>query len=192
MGNFFTKKYNNNDLIDLQKRLEKIERLDLNNDGVISKDEFEQWKNNDLQDLKNSIKNEVKNDYEHKLIQLNDTISNLNKQLDISKNAYNELENTLNEKNKLIERLGANIKTDDDVKELVRLLSQEQINRYVEELLADPETNIGILPDGIERPLYRNIFKLMLKIMNKVMGSISFELIGHKLNMNLIPKSNEN
>ena len=192
MGNFFShENNNNNNLQDLQNRLERIEKLDLNNDGVISKDEFEKWKNNDLVTLKDAIKDEVRQEYEEKLNDLNSTINDLNKQLTSVKNVNKELEDTMKDKNALIERMGANINTDDDVKELVKMLSKEQINRYVEELLEDEGTNIKYLPDFVERQIYRNIFKLIIKLMNKILGSMSFELVGHKLHMNMVPKGKE-
>ena len=82
MGNFFScGKSESDNLQDLQYRLEQIEKLDLNHDGVISKEEFERWKNNDLVTLKDAIKDEVRKEYEEKLVELQSTIHDLNKSL---------------------------------------------------------------------------------------------------------------
>lgn len=192
MGNFFsrrnTEENHRENFRDFQNRLERLERLDLNNDGVISKEEFEKWKNEDLVLLKDSIKDEVRKEYEDKLQELHVTVENLNKEIFSLSNLNKELENTLQEKNALIERLGANFNSEADVKELVQMLSKEQINNYVEELLADEGTNIKYLPDVVERQIYRNTFKLGIKLINKILGSMSIELVGHRLHMKMVPK----
>lgn len=199
MGNYLSTLFpnnqqNNNDennkkLEELYQRLEKLEKIDINHDGIISKDEFEKWKNNDLITIKNTIKNEVKEEYVNKITELDNTIKDLHKEIVSLKDENKELDELLKDKNHLIEKLGANIKTDEDVKQLIQMLSQEQINHYVEELLENEETNIRWLPDVVERKIYRNMFKLMIKLMNKVLNSMSFELVGHKLNINMIPTS---
>ena len=189
MGGLFSKETPLNYVHDLQNRLEKIERLDINNDHVISKKEFEKWKNTDLIVIKESIKEEVKKEYKYKLKKITSKVDTLNKEIDGLQSVNKDLEKSLLEKNKMIERLGSNIKTDDDVKDLIKMLSKEQIDKYVEELLADEDINIKYLPDFVERQIYRNSFKLFIKLMNKILGTMSFELIGHKLHMNMIPKN---
>jgi len=175
MGGYFSTEINNDQLKNLHERLEKIEQIDLDGDGIISKNEFEKWRN------------DIEHKYEEKVDNLQNTLRNLHNEVDTLKNVNEELENTLLDKNALIQRLGANIETDSDVKELVNMLSKEQINMYVEELLANEETNIKYLPDVVERQLYRNVFRLAIKILNKIMSSMSFELINHKMNINMIP-----
>ncbi len=189
MGNIFNKDTSLNYINDLQQRLERIERLDINNDHVISKQEFENWKNNDLVTIKESIKEEVRQEYKFKIKELDEQLSNLNIEIDSLNSINKDLEESLQQKNKIIERLGSNIKTEDDVKELIKMLSKEQIDNYVEELLADENINIKYLPDIVERQIYRNTFKLFIKLLNKILGTMSFEIIGHKLHMNMIPKN---
>lgn len=191
MGNIFSNQ-SNIQLQKLQERLENIEKIDLNNDGVISKSEFEKWKMDGLQDIKNAIKMEIRNEYEDKMINLNQNIDNLQKEIETLRSVNRELENNLHNKNKIIQKLGANIESNDDVKELVNMLSKEQINIYVEEMLANEETNIKYLPDVVERQIYRNMFKLTLKMLNKIMNSVSFEMINHKMSINMIPNIDVN
>jgi Mg/Co/Ni transporter MgtE len=179
MGNILSQ---NNQINDLYQRLERMEHIDKNNDGIISRKEFEQWKNNELLDIKKSIKNDVKNQYQVK-------INDLHKELESLKNINNDLSKSLYQKNELIERLGENIDDDEDIQKLVDLLSQEKINQFVEELLEDEETNIKYLPDFVERQIYRNVFQLSIKLMNKMMHSMSFELINHKLHIAMVPNN---
>lgn len=179
MGNYFS---NEQSFDDICNRLEKLERIDLNNDGIISKLEFEQWKANDLNEIKESIKNEVAEEYINKIDKLNKEIQTLK---DINKN----LEESLRKKNALIEEFSSNIKTDKNIDKLVTQLSQEKINNYVDELLANEATNISLLPDAIERQIYRNVFRMSFKLFNKIMESMTFELAGHHLSINMLPIS---
>jgi hypothetical protein len=194
MGNYMSNQSNlhQQQLLQLQERLEKIEKIDLNGDGVISKNEFEKWKNDGLQEIKKSIKNEVKSEYENQVSNLNNTVDSLSKEIETLRATNKELEDILKDKNTLIQRLGANIDSDEDVQELVSMLSRDQINMYVEDLLADEETNIKYLPDVVERQIYRNIFRLAIKVLNKMMGSMSFEMVNHKMKINMIPNIDVN
>ena len=180
--------FSRNHSTDLYERLEKLEKLDINNDGIISKEEFERWKNNDLVIIKNNIKDDIKREYENKLLHLNDTISNLNKEILSLQYVNKDLETSLKNKNNLIEKLGSNINNDTNVNELLSLLSREHINKYVEEMLMDEETNIKFLPDVVERQIYRNVFRLSIKLINKILNTMSFQMVGHKLHMSMIPK----
>jgi chromosome segregation ATPase len=192
MGNIFSNNQLQSTVQQLQERLENIEKIDLNNDGVISKSEFEKWKLDGLQDIKNAIKMDIRNEYEDKMINLNKNIDNLQKEIEALRSINRELEDNLHNKNTIIQKLGANIESNDDVKELVSMLSKEQINIYVEEMLANEETNIKYLPDVVERQIYRNMFKLTLKMLNKIMNSVSFEMINHKMSINMIPNIDVN
>jgi chromosome segregation ATPase len=192
MGNIFSNNQLQSTVQQLQERLENIEKIDVNNDGVISKSEFEKWKHDGLQDIKNAIKMDIRNEYEDKMINLNQNIDNLQKEIEALRSINRELEDNLHNKNTIIQKLGANIESNDDVKELVSMLSKEQINIYVEEMLANEETNIKYLPDVVERQIYRNMFKLTLKMLNKIMNSVSFEMVNHKMSINMIPNIDVN
>lgn len=173
MGNYFSNEQ-------VYQRLERLENLDLNKNGVISKEEFEIWKNTDLENIKENLKNDIRREYKLK-------VKELNKEIDSLKSINDDLEKSLKDKNELIGKLGENITDSDDVKQLVDMLSKEQINKYVEDLLADENTNIKYLPDFVEKQIYRNIFKLSIKLINKIMNSTSFEIVNHKLHISMIP-----
>jgi len=67
-------------------------------------------------------------------------------------------------------------------------LSEEQIRKFVDELLTDEAINIGYLPDWVERQLYINFFNLLIGLLSKTIATTSIELIGHKVNMVMLPK----
>lgn len=182
MGNLLGKSSANYDqqISELKQQIENMQVIDTNNDGVVSKEEFNHWLNNDFENLKVVLKKEG---YTEATRDINDMKLKIESLEQINK----ELEEKLKEKNKMIQKLGSNIKNDQDVDNLIKLLSNEKIDKYVEDLLEDENINIKYLPDYVEKQIYRNIFKFMFKMMNKVLGTLSFELIGHKLNVNMIP-----
>lgn len=49
------------------------------------------------------------------------------------------------------------------------LFTRERIQAFVTELLADPEINIGYLPDALERRIYENVFFLAMKVVEKAL-----------------------
>jgi len=68
-------------------------------------------------------------------------------------------------------------------------LNNQAIDDFVEELLNDPETNIYLLPDAIERPLYANLLKLMFHSLEKAVKSFKVDFIGHEIKIVFEPKS---
>lgn len=68
-------------------------------------------------------------------------------------------------------------------------LNNDAIDDFVEELLNDPETNIYLLPDAIERPLYANLLKLMFHSLEKAVKSFKVDFIGHEIKIVFEPKS---
>jgi predicted RNase H-like nuclease (RuvC/YqgF family) len=157
MGNFFSKKDTTNQQIE-----EILTLLDKNKDGAISKEEFNQWKNTELQNI------------------INNTMNSTNEITRLTK-INNELQKELDEKNKLIDNL---INNNTSVKntDLIKHLSRQRIDGYIDNILK--ENNIAYLPDVIERQFYRNVFKLLLELV----GSVSCELVGHKVDINVAPK----
>lgn len=66
--------------------------------------------------------------------------------------------------------------------------TEVNINAFVESLLADKKTNIGILPDYLERKLDRRILTLVIEALNKTLKTASVEVCdGHKLTFDLKP-----
>ena len=67
-------------------------------------------------------------------------------------------------------------------------ISNDSIDDFVEKLLDDPNTNIYILPDSIERPLYSNLLKLMFHSLEKAVNSFKVDFIGHEMKVTFEPK----
>lgn len=66
-------------------------------------------------------------------------------------------------------------------------LSIKRLNNFVEELLQNEKTNIGFIPDFAERQIYRNTFKILFKLMDKLFETTSIKFMGHKLKLDIEP-----
>lgn len=66
-------------------------------------------------------------------------------------------------------------------------VSERNINLFVEKLLQDPNINIKYLPDYVERQLYRNVFTIMLGIINQTLDSTEIHMMGHKITIQMTP-----
>lgn len=71
------------------------------------------------------------------------------------------------------------------------VVSQAAIDLFVETLLANPTTNLGMVPDFIERPGERQVFGYLLGALAKVFDSAKIELVGHEVLMHMRPKQTE-
>lgn len=63
----------------------------------------------------------------------------------------------------------------------LKLKSEIHIDTFVKEILNDPDTNIGWMPDAVESRLYKNVSKVALKAIEKVLQSSHMTFMGHKL-----------
>ena len=66
-------------------------------------------------------------------------------------------------------------------------ISGEAIQKFVDELLADPNVNIYGFPDKIESALYRNVIRMVLGAMENLFNNVSVDFIGHKITMAMVP-----
>ncbi len=66
-------------------------------------------------------------------------------------------------------------------------ISGEAIQKFVDELLADPNVNIYGFPDKIEAALYRNAMRMILGSMEKLFNNVSVDFIGHKITVAMVP-----
>nr|QBK85677.1 MAG: hypothetical protein LCMAC101_02720 [Marseillevirus LCMAC101] len=66
-------------------------------------------------------------------------------------------------------------------------ISGEAIQKFVDELLADPNVNIYGFPDKIESALYRNTIRMILGAMEKLFNNVSIDFIGHKITVVMEP-----
>lgn len=170
------------DIDDLQNRIRSLERdtqrgnverrlraletqADLNNDGIVTRDEMETYMATQLKMR------------EDELIRLNHEKDELKKQYD---ELYKKHEEMLNE---IREGRGELIP--------VSTVSNIAVEKFVEQLLADPNVNVYGLPDAVESAVYRNTIRLMLGAMEKVFENVQIEFIGHKINIVMQPLHEE-
>jgi len=67
-------------------------------------------------------------------------------------------------------------------------MSNQAIDEFVEGLLDDPETNIYVLPDSVERAMYSNLLKLMFHSLEKAVSTFKVDFIGHEIKVSFEPK----
>jgi hypothetical protein len=65
-----------------------------------------------------------------------------------------------------------------------REISSEAIERFIDELLTDPETNT-IMLDSLERVFYRKIIKIVMKTLEKTINSTKIEIFNHRITANI-------
>lgn len=68
------------------------------------------------------------------------------------------------------------------------VVSPSVVNDFVETLLADPNVNMTLLPDAIERTLERKMLLALLTAVGHAVDSTSIELLGHQVTLSLQPK----
>jgi hypothetical protein len=71
------------------------------------------------------------------------------------------------------------------------VVSSTAIDDFVEGLLADPETNIGYVPDAIERSLERKMLLVLMKSVAQLVDSASIKFMGHEIVLEMRPVKTE-
>lgn len=64
-------------------------------------------------------------------------------------------------------------------------LSEQGINDYVAQLLADKYVNSPLIPDFIEKKIYTNVVTLILGILKDTINSTSIDFIGNKVTLHM-------
>lgn len=173
------------DIKTLKNELQTLKDLDKNQDGVITKDEFVSWKNEQkikMVDLEKKIEEQLNNKYAK-------IISEKDSQLMDSKNKIEELTKQLNAlkgMNLNLENKISHAKNADNSDKLQEL-SKAKVDEFVEKLLNDENVNIGYLPDFVERQIYKNIFNLIIGLLNNTLSTTSVKLLGHELTFMITP-----
>ena len=70
---------------------------------------------------------------------------------------------------------------------MTELISKQQINAFVDQLLNDQNVNIKYLPDFVEKQIYRNVFSILVGVIDNVIKSAHINIIGHRINLTLEP-----
>lgn len=155
--------------------------VDINNDGKISKDEFENF-------IK--IQEQRFQDLQQKLLDN----SKISENLDNSKFLALKLQlQQLHEENsKLsnhIKQLEDKNKENPNPKNVKSLLSRDDIRKYIDKLLENENANVGFLPDFVEKKIYENVFIFLLGLLENTLEQSSIEVLGHKIKAEIQQKS---
>ena len=67
----------------------------------------------------------------------------------------------------------------------------ESIDKYVNEMLKDEEIN-SVIPDYIEKKIYKNVFTLVLKLVRNITDSTKISFLDQEISLKLDSKKNEN
>ncbi len=200
MGNMWSSIWNtntnsnsqNNQIDILQKRLTNLEDLDTNRDGIVTKDEFDTWVKKqqlNLEQFRESVIQETVSQYQDKLKTTQDKIQELTKQNEALQSINRSLEQDL--KKQLVQETirgnGNGHGNGHGNPASLSILSKERINQFVEELLNDKDINISMMPDFMEKQLYRNIFRMFISIIDKLFETTSIQFIGHQITLKLDP-----
>lgn len=62
-------------------------------------------------------------------------------------------------------------------------ISKEIVEKYVDEMLKNPDINITYIPDIAERQIYINVFMLILKLIDDLSDDCYVEFVGHKIGL---------
>tara|TARA_R100001163_G_C5061388_1_gene198285 strand:- start:140 stop:766 length:627 start_codon:yes stop_codon:yes gene_type:complete len=192
MGNLFSSKSNSSlqktsELEALQARLSVLEAqaIDLNNDGVISKDEFNRWKKqqeNDFAVFRKKLIDSKEQEYSEK-------ITDLKRQIKSLRHINKGLSKEIKEQNEKL----TNINVDNAVAkprivkkaELFSVVSKQRIKEAVDRMLANKTINVGYLPDFVERQIYNNVFNILLGLVNELVEGSHIKLLGHQITLDL-------
>jgi hypothetical protein len=66
-------------------------------------------------------------------------------------------------------------------------ISKKQMDQFIENLLNDQNINITYLPDFVERQLYRNMFALLLGLIEKMAETTEIKILGHHITTHFSP-----
>lgn len=66
-------------------------------------------------------------------------------------------------------------------------ISVENIDKFIDELLNDKNINIKYIPDLAEREIYKNVFLLLIRVIDHTIKSSKIEFLGHEITLSLKP-----
>lgn len=167
----------------------KIEDIDANGDGIITKSEVYNYVNLEIERLENvynkrmedwkEIYEQKLNDKEEKFITfkniLESELSSKEIELEEWKQSYDDLYSKYSE---LLENIQK--ENYDPYLSQPETISQSSVERTVDEILSNPNLNLKRVPDWIEKKLYFNIIWITLLIIQKVLSSVKVGALGHE------------
>lgn len=149
------------------------EHSNLHNDIMQYKNEMEEFKKNIISTVDN---------YSNNINNKNAELEDLKKQIYSLQCINEQLEQKLREeKNKIT----MESKTEHQ-------LSKLQIDAFVDQLLQDTSVNIKYLPDAVEKQIYKNMFNILIGLINNTLDTTSIKFLNHEIKFTIIPQNNIN
>lgn len=149
-----------------QENLSRIQQMEEKYNALLSD------KNSKILELQNQLAEVTRKNQE--LMQQNSSLSDLKNANAILSNKI--LANPLTEKHIL------------DLKNpAMQEISKMRIDEFVETLLQDKNINTKYLPDFVERQLYKNVFTILVSVLQHTFATCSFSLLGHQVNLSMVP-----
>lgn len=65
------------------------------------------------------------------------------------------------------------------------------VDEIVDDFMSDSAINNPLMPDFIERSIYRNVLKLMLGILGRMLDTTELSFLGHNITMKLTPEQQQ-
>lgn len=109
----------------------------------------------------------------------------------LNSNLKNVIDNDSNNITNLRKEVEDKLKkeNEENMEKLCNDLNQS-IDNYVNEMLEDEEINSAI-PDFIEKKIYKNVFKLIIKVMKSFTQSTKMSFLGQEISIKIDPKNND-
>jgi heme oxygenase len=192
MGNLLTRENDQNQSLQnqLKNLSDRVTEIDRNSDGTITKDEFTLWQSEQkilLENLRISIIQQKDQEYHEQL-------ALLKKELEATKKINHDLQQSLHQ----LTHESITVSTLTTTHENPNILDQSpgtnnlfgevsklRIQEAVDKMIANQNINIGYLPDIVERQLYKNMFNILLNLLDELSDGVSIKVLGHEITMKM-------
>lgn len=166
-----------------QRRLKRLEEMaDVNGDGIVTRRELEEYTVAKLNEKESEIEMlRARNVYlTEKIIRMK---SKHKEEVSKWKRAYET--SYLNTQKLIDER--ASTRDINSTTPVNSTISSQSIDKFVDELIADPNINIYLIPDTVEKTIYSNTLKMVFSLLQKTFNNVSVDIIGHEFKLKMQP-----
>ena len=178
----------------LEKEVKALqEKLDKNNYGLVSKTELDAYfvtLSEKIDDDKNGTitQLELENYVEN---YVNDELTLKDQEIESWKAKYNNVLNKHELLEESLERIQTNGLKLEDINDNVSIrdsfISHKAVKEYIENEIIDSDSNLGWIPDAIERRAYFTIYKTVMEILEKTFNTTKIEFFNHQMTFKIEP-----
>ena len=171
-----------------QRRLKRLEEMaDVNGDGIVTRRELEEYTVAKLNEKESEIAMlRARNVYlTEKITRMK---SKHKEEVSKWKRAY---ETSYLNTQKLIDELASSTRDISSTPQSTvnSTISSQSIDKFVDELIDDPNINIYLIPDSVERTIYSNTLKMVFSLLQKTFNNVSVDIIGHEFKLKMQPSN---